>query len=85
MSCHSLRVSALLTCPVSSGEAKIIKERFIESSFVERKSVDKDSENPKICSSLTENQAAVLEYICQVRFEKIERFIKTFRQSFEVQ
>ena len=28
--------------------------------------MDKDSEEPKIYSSLTENQAAVIEYICQV-------------------
>ena len=79
MSCLSLRVSALLTCPVSSGEKQqAFGERFNKTSFVDRKSVDTDSEDPKICSSLTENQAAVLEYICQVRFEKVERFIKTF-------
>lgn len=41
-------------------------ENWKKPSIFDRKSVDGATEIPKICSSLTENQAAILEYICQV-------------------
>ena len=41
--------------------------KLLEQTIINRKSMDEGSESPKICSSLTKNQAAVLEYICQVR------------------
>ena len=41
-------------------------ENLKKTSIVYRKSIDGASEIPKIYSSLTENQAAVLEYVCQV-------------------
>ena len=58
---------SLSTADVSS----VIRLRYnvtklIEQKIINRISMDEGSESPKICSSLTKNQAAVLEYICQV-------------------